>query len=56
MENLNVEQLAHLNPDTESAAFEQVCGILYFNLPRESVVRARGEKTPGGGHVCIMHY
>jgi hypothetical protein len=25
MENLNAEQFAHLNPDTECAAFEQVC-------------------------------
>lgn len=30
MENVNVEQLAHLNPDTECAAFEQVSLIYAF--------------------------
>ena len=27
MENFNSDQFAHLNPDTECAAFEQVCSV-----------------------------
>jgi hypothetical protein len=34
MENLNQDQFAHLNPDTECAAFEQVCDITRCPTPK----------------------
>lgn len=40
MENFNSEQFAHLNPDTECAAFEQVWSYMFDVLSSFPALRA----------------